>query len=145
MSDYLDFIPVPTAARHDGWTPDRQRGFITALAQHGGVAAAARAVGMTPQTARRLRKRAGAEGFARAWDLAAEEGRMRSLDEAIRHMDEGAWFSTAADEFYAALTQRRSTLLTVRDNAVGEFDQAISGMPEMVDSTSWYVRWRNLG
>ncbi len=68
-----------------------------------------------------------------------------ALDEAIRHMDEGAWFSTAADEFYAALTQRRSTLLTVRDNAVGEFDQAISGMPEMVDSTSWYVRWRNLG
>jgi len=82
--DCYAFTPVPTVSnRSDGWTPERQRRFIAALASHGGVAAAARSVGMTPQTANRLRKRPGAESFARAWDAAVEEGRMRSCDEAL--------------------------------------------------------------
>ncbi len=93
MSDSpYDFTPVPTAARHDGWTAERQRRFIAELASHGGVAAAARAVGMTPQGARQLRKRPGAEGFAHAWDIALEEGRGRSRDEAIRRGRDG-WHS----------------------------------------------------
>ena len=86
-----DFTPVPIAARHDGWTPERQHRFIAELASHGGVAAAARVVGMTPQGARQLRKRPGAEGFARAWDAALEEGRMRSVDEALRRGSDGWW------------------------------------------------------
>jgi hypothetical protein len=82
--DPFDFTPVATARnRSDGWTPDRQRRFIAALAEHGGVAAAARSVGMTRQTANRLRKRPGAESFARAWDAAVEEGRLRARDEAL--------------------------------------------------------------
>ncbi len=86
--DPLVFTPVATASnRHDGWTADRQHAFIAILAQHGGVAAAARAVGMTPQTARRLLTRPGAEGFARAWDVAIEEGRMRSLEAITRGRD----------------------------------------------------------
>ena len=89
MSDPPPFTPAPTAARHDGWTPDRQRDFIAAVARHGGVAAAARAVGMTPQGARKLRKRPGAESFAAAWDLALEQGRDRSRDEAIRRGRDG--------------------------------------------------------
>lgn len=88
--DPFDFTPVATAARSDGWTPDRQRRFIAELAQHGGVAAAARSVGMTPQTANRLRKRPGAESFARAWEAAVEEGRTRSVDEALKRGMEGA-------------------------------------------------------
>jgi hypothetical protein len=82
--DPLVFTPVPVTARHDGWTAERQRAFIAALSRHGSVAAAARAVGMTPQTARRLRTRPHAEGFARAWDAAADEGRARAIDDAIR-------------------------------------------------------------
>ena len=78
-----DFTPVATASRSDGWTPDRQRRFIAALGEHGGVAAAARSVGMTPQTANRLRKRPDAGSFAEAWDKAVEEGRLRSYDEAV--------------------------------------------------------------
>ena len=89
MSDSPDFTPVPTSTRHDGWTPDRQRGFLVALAHHGGVAAAARAVGMTPQGARRLRKRAGAESFAAAWDRAVEAGRFRALNDAIERGRDG--------------------------------------------------------
>lgn len=91
--DPLAFTPVPSAStRHDGWTPDRQRAFIAALSDHGGVAAAARAVGMTPQSANRLRKRAGAESFAHAWDCALVMGRDRSFEEAVRRGRDG-WLS----------------------------------------------------
>jgi hypothetical protein len=44
---------------------------------------------MTRQSANRLRKRPGAEGFAHAWDAAVEEGRLRSFDEALRRATEG--------------------------------------------------------
>ena len=64
--DPLVFTPVPASSRHDGWTAERQRTFIAAVAEHGGVAAAARSVGMTPQGARKLRLRPDAEDFARA-------------------------------------------------------------------------------
>ena len=85
MTHPATFTPVPTAStRSDGWTPARQRAFIAALAQLGGVGAAARAVGMTPQTANRLRRRPHAESFAAAWDHAISEGRARARDEAIR-------------------------------------------------------------
>ena len=83
-ADALAFTPVPTSStRRDGWTPERQHGFIAALAEHGGVAVAARSVGMTPQSARRLRLRSQAETFSRAWDLAVEEGRMKAADRAL--------------------------------------------------------------
>ncbi len=88
--DPFDFAPVPTLReRHDGWTPERQRRFILVLAEHGGVSAAARAIGMTAQGANRLRKRAGAEGFARAWDAALSEGRLKAFDEAMRRGRDG--------------------------------------------------------
>jgi len=89
-ADTLAFTPVPsTSARHDGWTAERQRQFIDLLATHGGVAHAARTLGMTPQTANRLRRRPGAESFARAWDLALVEGRQRAYDEAVRRGKDG--------------------------------------------------------
>lgn len=62
------FVPVPLRGRADGWTPARQVAFLAALAQTRSVAAAARRVGMARETAYRLRRRAGAESFAVAWD-----------------------------------------------------------------------------
>jgi hypothetical protein len=62
------FRPVPLRARADGWDEARQCGFLAALYVIGSVAAAARAVGMSRASAYRLRERAGAESFARAWD-----------------------------------------------------------------------------
>lgn len=44
---------------------------------------------MTAQGANRLRKRAGAEGFARAWDAALSEGRLKTFDEAMRRGRDG--------------------------------------------------------
>lgn len=64
------FHPVPVGKRRDGWTPARQADFIGMLYQTRSVSAAARAVGMGRESAYRLRKRAGAAGFAAAWDAA---------------------------------------------------------------------------
>lgn len=66
------FAPVPTKRRADGWTPVRQAEFIGVLAETGSVSAAARFVGMARETAYRLRRKPGAEEFARAWDIAMQ-------------------------------------------------------------------------
>jgi hypothetical protein len=62
------FLPVALRARADGWTAERQAKFIGWLAQTGSVAEAARRVGMSRMAAYRLRRRAGAESLAHAWD-----------------------------------------------------------------------------
>jgi hypothetical protein len=64
------FHPVPVRARADGWTAVRQCEFIGMLAQTGSVSAAAAFVGCSRETAYRLRRKAGAQEFARAWDVA---------------------------------------------------------------------------
>ncbi len=74
---------VPLRGRADGWTPDRQRAFLENLAACGSVSAAARSVGMSRESAYALRRRAGARGFAQAWDAA------RVL--AAEHLVEVAW------------------------------------------------------
>lgn len=62
------FHPVPLRTRRDGWTVERQCGFLAQLYATGSVAAAARGVGMSRASAYRLRGREGAQGFAWAWD-----------------------------------------------------------------------------
>jgi hypothetical protein len=62
------FTPVPVRSRRDGWTPERQRAFIAALAASQCIHRAAAAAGMSRESAYRLRARAGAESFAAAWD-----------------------------------------------------------------------------
>jgi hypothetical protein len=79
----VPFDPVPVAARHDGWTPAKQRTFIDALAACGCVKAAAGHVGMTAKSAYRLRNRADAVGFAAVWDQAQREGSGRMHDTAM--------------------------------------------------------------
>lgn len=64
------FHPVPLRGRRDGWTPRRQALFIGYLAETGCVRAAAARVGLSRESAYRLRRRPGAEGLAHAWDVA---------------------------------------------------------------------------
>ena len=75
-SDRLAFTPVPLRGRRDGWTPERQRAFIAAIAAGTPSNHAARAVGMSKQTAHALRRKPGAESFAAAWDQAVHHARM---------------------------------------------------------------------
>ena len=88
--DYaLTFTPVAAKPRHDGWTPERQRHFILLLRAMGVVAAAAKAVGCTAQSAYKLRLRPDAGEFAAAWDRATSEGRSRAFDLAYERAGEG--------------------------------------------------------
>jgi hypothetical protein len=64
------WVPVRRKPRMDGWTEEKQRRFIETLADTGLVSAAVRAVGMTRESAYKLRRAAHAEAFARAWDAA---------------------------------------------------------------------------
>ena len=58
------------AIRHDGWTPQRQAAFLRALGDTHNVAAAARMVGMSRQSAYALRARLKGEPFDKAWQAA---------------------------------------------------------------------------
>lgn len=77
------FDLVPVRPRHDGWTPERQTGFIRALAESGCVVSACAAVGMAEEGAYRLRARPDALSFRNAWDSA--------LDYAVRRLSDRAF------------------------------------------------------
>jgi hypothetical protein len=79
IEDVADIVPAPqvpefdiapTRKRHAGWTADRQRKFIAHLALTGNAGEACAVVGVASSSAYRLRNKAGAESFARAWDAA---------------------------------------------------------------------------
>lgn len=78
--DAYDWVPVLRKRRKDGWTPERQRAFIGALADSGEVVAAARSVGMSDTAAYTLRRAPGAEGFAAAWEAALDAASRRLVD-----------------------------------------------------------------
>ncbi|MES2097279.1 MAG: hypothetical protein V4459_11030 [Pseudomonadota bacterium] len=85
-----DFTPVPRRNnRHDGWTPERQRAFIEALADTGCVSRAAAMVNMAQANCYTLRRAPGAEGFRRAWDAALDFGLARLKDIAFERAIEG--------------------------------------------------------
>lgn len=87
------FTPVPRQCeRHDGWTPERQRAFIEALADTGSVAAACKAVDMSTVGAYQLRRQPGAEAFRAAWQAALALGVQRiedvAMDRALNGVEE---------------------------------------------------------
>jgi hypothetical protein len=64
------FYPVPLRPTHNGWTLERQAHFLGWLAETGSVSAACARVGMSRNSAYKLRKKPDAESFAAAWDAA---------------------------------------------------------------------------
>lgn len=84
-----DFTPVARKYRHDGWTPERQRAFIQALAATGSVTAAANRINMSSEGAYVLRHQPGAEGFAAAWAAALDHGVQHLTDLAIDRATHG--------------------------------------------------------
>lgn len=91
--EITDFSPVPRRnERHDGWTEERQRAFIEALADTGSVAAACKAVDMSTVGAYHLRRQKGAESFRAAWqkalDLGVEKIEDVAMDRALNGVDE---------------------------------------------------------
>jgi hypothetical protein len=78
-----DWVPVLKKRRKDGWSPDKQRAFIEALADSGSVATAAQRVDMSESSAYRLRRAAGAEAFDRVWSAAIDAASKKLLDTAF--------------------------------------------------------------
>src|SRR5689334_18590146 len=65
-----DFMPVPRQHRVDGWTAERQRGFIAALAETGSVTHACRRTNMATTGPYQARLAPRAESFTAAWAAA---------------------------------------------------------------------------
>ena len=69
-------------ARHriNGWTAERQRTFLSSLADTGCVSVAAAAAEITPRSCYRLRRHPNGAAFAKAWDDALRVARNRKPD-----------------------------------------------------------------
>ncbi|BCA64108.1 hypothetical protein HMP09_3342 [Sphingomonas sp. HMP9] len=68
--DYAPATPARYTQRSDGWTPDRQRGFLERIAEGATVDEASTSVGLSPGAAYSLRRRAVGAAFALGWDAA---------------------------------------------------------------------------
>jgi hypothetical protein len=73
----------PAAARYDGWTAEKQRIFLSAVAEGQNVARAAGAAGMSRQSAYALRNAARGGAFALGWDAAHLRARDVLADEML--------------------------------------------------------------
>jgi hypothetical protein len=89
LPTFLNFDPVPVRGRHDSWSRRVERRLILRLACGDGPAEAARRLGAAgrPPT---LRDKAGAEGFAAAWDAAQAFAAQAGLaDRSARPLNDG--------------------------------------------------------
>lgn len=91
-----DYIPVTLGrARHDGWTAERQRTFLVALAETGCISEACRISDINARSAYRLRAHPSGAGFADAWDQALRyaTGKLMTLayERAIRGSIREVW------------------------------------------------------
>ncbi len=68
--DHTGEVTAEPEERHDGWTPGKQAAFLQALAATHCVSEAARSVGMSRQSAYKLRARLKGEPFDIAWQAA---------------------------------------------------------------------------
>jgi len=82
-SNIVEILPPAEDERHDGWTVERQAAFLRALATTHNVAAAARSVGMSRQSAYRLRARLRGQPFDMAWDAAFQSAFDRLAEAAM--------------------------------------------------------------
>lgn len=87
LAEMIAFAPVPRRARGDGWSAARQRDFVRVLLATGVPGLAAKSVGMSRQSAYRLRDAPGAAEFRAAWDAAADVGQAMALDRAMAALD----------------------------------------------------------
>jgi hypothetical protein len=86
-------LPPIRRERHDGWTPQRQLLFLEVLRRTRSVSKSARAVGMSRESAHRLRRRESNGLFALSWDRAFPP---RVTPPSRAEVYEGHWRAIAA-------------------------------------------------
>jgi hypothetical protein len=102
-----DLEPVPVRPRWRGWSAERQRAFLIALAETGSISMACNQVAMTSRSAYRLRQRPDAAAFARAWDDALRIATTRLTTLAYERAVRGTLTETF-DERGVLVSQRRA-------------------------------------
>src|SRR3990170_4329699 len=85
----ITFQPIPVRARHDGWTAERQIAFVEKLADCGSISAAAKHVGMSRESVRRLRRRPCGRAFRDACDAALDCGYAEVEESALERARDG--------------------------------------------------------
>jgi hypothetical protein len=123
------FAPVPRKFRHDGWTPERQRAFIGALADSGCVSRAARYVNMSPEGAYWLRRQAGADAFRAAWEAALNLGVQRLKDEVFERALQGQLhpvFVGGKLKGFKRVKSDRMLMFALRMNARDEYGRRLA-------------------
>lgn len=83
------WVPVRRRPRLDGWTEEKQRRFIEVLADTGQVGLAAKEVGLSRESAYKLRRSPHGAAFARAWDAARQHSGSFLEDVAFERAIEG--------------------------------------------------------
>jgi len=126
-----DWVPVLKKRRKDGWSPDKQRAFIEALADSGSVVTAARTVGMSESSAYRLRRSPGAEAFDRAWGAAIDAASKKLLDAAFERAlvgSEEPVFDREGNRVGRRLRQSdRLLMFLIRAYGPDRFREAVAG------------------
>ena len=74
---------APRRLRHHEWTPAKMAAFLRELKASWSVSAAAASVGMSRQSAYKLRRRLAGQPFDRAWEMALEPIRLRDALEPV--------------------------------------------------------------
>ena len=114
-------IPVKTfAQRHDGWTVEKQTGFLRMLATTQSVAAAARSVGMGRQSAYKLRARLRDQPFDAAWRLAVRSATATLAEAAMERALEGVEVPHFYQGQLVATSRRFDERLTLRLLELGD-------------------------
>lgn len=84
------------ATRHDGWSLDKQAAFLRALSATHSITEAAQSVGMTRQSAYRLRSRLKGQAFDLAWEVAFHHSydvlAHAALERALNGVEVPVWF-----------------------------------------------------
>lgn len=87
-ADY-DWIPVARRPRVGGWTAEKQRAFIQALAATASVTQAALSVNMSPRSCYDLRNAPDGANFAAAWDTAVRQAAFQLADRLLERAIDG--------------------------------------------------------
>ena len=124
----LAFTPVPQRSkRWSGITAQKQRIFIAQLAATGAVSMAAKAIGHSTSALYHLRKRAGAESFAAAWDRAVEAGARRVADLLMEYAIYGVP-ETISKRGEVILERRRPHIRAMQHIAASRFPENFAGV-----------------
>lgn len=107
-----DYTPVQLAARSNGWTAERQRVFLAALAETGSVSTACIAAGITARSAYRLRADPRGAAFAAAWHRALYVATHAMVALAFERATRGTYRETwKNDELVSVTRQPSDTML----------------------------------